>query len=91
MYRVPCDIVWLVRKGGFAWSATSQNYKNCVTSQLGVLAAAKLARLLGDQGRASEPCACKARRPLPMHLSFAAAVVGVVCWWQRAACVRESV
>jgi hypothetical protein len=48
-------------KGGFAWSLTSQNYKNCVTSQLGILAASKLARLMQDVSRGAEVCGCKAQ------------------------------
>ncbi len=50
-------------KGGFAWSRTSQNYKNCVTNQLGILTANKLGRLLEAAGRGAEPCACKAAQP----------------------------
>ena len=50
-------------QGGFAWSLTSQNYKNCVTNQLGILTANKLGRLLEAAGRGAEPCACKAAQP----------------------------
>jgi hypothetical protein len=44
-------------KGGFAWALKSQNYKNCVTNQQGVLVASKLAVLLPTDA----VCACKAK------------------------------
>jgi len=47
--------------GGFAWSLGTPNFKNCVTSQLGVTTAAKLALLLEASGHGDSKCNCKAQ------------------------------
>ena len=60
--QIQCGVNFFILdlQGGFAWALTAQNYKNCVTNQLGVLAAAKLAVLYRDAGQADKACACKA-------------------------------
>lgn len=65
-------------QGGFAWSLTSQNYKNCVTNQLGILTASKLGRLLSAAGREHELCNCKAKEAYSVIAKRTAA------WLERA-------
>ena len=65
-------------QGGFAWSLASQNYKNCVTNQLGILTASKLGRLLRVVGREHELCDCKAKE------TYSAVARRTAAWLERA-------